>query len=89
MKKALIIMLTLVLAVSMLTFAGCKKIKKLPADKMMTAALSQTLDTVETKLAADEARQMLKNGLFTFSIEIENPEDPTQKVGINAFLKNH
>ena len=89
MKKALIIVLTLVLAASMLMFAGCKKAKKLPADKMMTAALSRTLDTVETKLAADEARQMLKNGLFTFSIEIENPEDPTQKVGINAFLKNH
>ena len=89
MKKALVIVLTIVLAASMIMFAGCKKIKKLPADKLMTAAMSKTLDTVETKLAADEARNMLKNGLFTFSIDIENPEDPSQKYSIGMYLKNH
>ncbi|MBO5077864.1 MAG: hypothetical protein J5584_09750 [Clostridia bacterium] len=89
MKKAFIIVLTLVLAAGMIMFAGCKKTKNLPADKLMTAAMSQTLDTMETKFAIDEARNMLKNGMFTFSIDIEDPEDPSQKFGMDLFLKDN
>ena len=89
MKKALIIVLTLVLAAGMLLMAGCKKRGTvLPPDKLMTEAMSQTLDAVEAKLSAEDARRMLKNGLFTFSISLGDPEED-ESFAVDVFLKNH